>query len=62
MALLEAVAGNVTVLIPGHGSVGDADDPRLTTGPHKEWLPDIHDWQARQITEKSMNGKTTAQG
>ncbi len=80
--LLEAVADDAKVFIPGHGSVGDADelrtrikldrayvqalrdgggsdDPRLTTGPNKEWLPDVHGWQARQIAEKDKHNKTS---
>lgn len=73
--LLESVADDVKVFIPGHGSVGDAeqfrarikqdrayvqalrngggaDDPRLTEGPNKEWLPGVHGWQVQQITQK----------
>jgi glyoxylase-like metal-dependent hydrolase (beta-lactamase superfamily II) len=75
LELLEGVADSATVVIPGHGSVGGAnqlrarfkqdrayvqalrdgvssDDPRLTTGPNKEWLPGVHTWQAQQIAKK----------
>jgi glyoxylase-like metal-dependent hydrolase (beta-lactamase superfamily II) len=33
-------------------SGGGSDDSRLTTGPNKEWLPDVHNWQAQQISQK----------
>lgn len=29
-----------------------SDDPRLTTGPNKDWLPDVHNWQVQQLAEK----------
>lgn len=76
--LFEGIADDVKVFIPGHGSVGDAeqlrarikqdreyvqalrkgggsDDSRLTTGPNKDWLPGVHDWQVRQIAAKMTN-------
>ncbi len=28
---------------------GGSDDARLTTGPHKDWLPGVHNWQVQQI-------------
>jgi glyoxylase-like metal-dependent hydrolase (beta-lactamase superfamily II) len=28
------------------------DDPRLTEGPNKEWLPGVHGWQAQQLAQK----------
>lgn len=31
---------------------GGSDDPRLTAGPNKEWLPDVHKWQVQQISQK----------
>jgi glyoxylase-like metal-dependent hydrolase (beta-lactamase superfamily II) len=32
---------------------GDASkDPRLTEGPHKEWLPGVYQWQVQQLTKK----------
>ncbi|MGH7665747.1 MAG: MBL fold metallo-hydrolase [Candidatus Dormibacteria bacterium] len=72
LKLLEGVADDVEVLIPGHGSVGGADelharakqdrayvqalrdgrgsdDPRLTEGPNRGWLPGVHRWQLQQI-------------
>jgi glyoxylase-like metal-dependent hydrolase (beta-lactamase superfamily II) len=71
LELLESVADDVNVVIPGHGSVGGADevrtrikqdrayvqalrgggsdDPRLLTGPNKDWLPGVHSWQLRQL-------------
>jgi glyoxylase-like metal-dependent hydrolase (beta-lactamase superfamily II) len=75
LELLEDASADVEVFIPGHGSVGDADelrarirldrayvralrlggesdDPRLTEGPNKEWLPGVHGWQAQQTAEK----------
>lgn len=81
LELLEGTADDVKVFVPGHGSVGDADqlrarikqdrayvqalrdgggsdDPRLTTGPNKEWLPGVHNWQAQQIVEKTGHNKT----
>jgi glyoxylase-like metal-dependent hydrolase (beta-lactamase superfamily II) len=30
---------------------GGSDDPRLTTGPNKEWLPDVHNWQAQRVAK-----------
>jgi glyoxylase-like metal-dependent hydrolase (beta-lactamase superfamily II) len=69
--LLEGVADDVKVFIPGHGSVGNThelhtrikldrayvqalrdggpDDPRLTAGPNKDWLPGVHKWQLQQL-------------
>lgn len=73
--LLEGVAGDVAVMIPGHGSIcgadqfrarikldrayvqalrtgGSSDDPRLTKGPNKEWLPGVYEWQVQQLAKK----------
>jgi glyoxylase-like metal-dependent hydrolase (beta-lactamase superfamily II) len=82
LQLLEGVADDVTVFIPGHGSVGDADqirarikqdraytqalhhgggsdDPRLSTPLNKDWLPGVHGWQLRQISEtRERDGKS----
>jgi glyoxylase-like metal-dependent hydrolase (beta-lactamase superfamily II) len=33
------------------------DDPRLTVGPNKDWLPDVHGWQAQQIAQKREPGQ-----
>jgi glyoxylase-like metal-dependent hydrolase (beta-lactamase superfamily II) len=75
LELLEGVAADASVVIPGHGSVGAADqlrarikqdrayvqalrdgggsdDPRLTTGPNKDWLPGVHTWQSQQVIQK----------
>jgi glyoxylase-like metal-dependent hydrolase (beta-lactamase superfamily II) len=75
LQLIENIADDVKVFIPGHGSVGDndelrarikldrayvqslhsgggTDDPRLTDGPNKDWLPGVHNWQAQQIAKK----------
>jgi glyoxylase-like metal-dependent hydrolase (beta-lactamase superfamily II) len=30
----------------------DVDDPRLTTGPNKGWLPGVHRWQAQQLLRR----------
>jgi glyoxylase-like metal-dependent hydrolase (beta-lactamase superfamily II) len=72
---LEGVVDDVKLFIPGHGSVGDANqmrarikqdcmyvqalrdgggsnDPRLTKGPNKEWLPSVHGWQVQQLAKK----------
>jgi glyoxylase-like metal-dependent hydrolase (beta-lactamase superfamily II) len=81
---LEAVAGGVTAVIPGHGSVGTGDevhkrieldvayvqallegripeDPRV--GPSatygKDWLPGMHEWQAKQLIEKRAANPTS---
>ncbi|CCH27459.1 MBL fold metallo-hydrolase [Actinosynnema sp. NPDC047251] len=77
LRLLDGVAADVEVVIPGHGSVGGAgevraridqdlayvlalrdgrtpDDPRI--GPlatfGRDWLPDVCEWQLRQLAEK----------
>jgi glyoxylase-like metal-dependent hydrolase (beta-lactamase superfamily II) len=73
--LFAGLADDVKIFIPGHGSVGDADelrarikldrayvealrggggsdDPRLTTGPQKDLLASVHEWQVRQIAQK----------
>lgn len=75
LELLEDVSDDVKVFIPGHGSVGNADelrarikldrayvqalrdgggseDPRLSAGPNKDWLPGVHNWQSQQVVEK----------
>jgi glyoxylase-like metal-dependent hydrolase (beta-lactamase superfamily II) len=76
LRLLEGVAGDVDVVIPGHGSVGGADqvpariaqdrayiqalrdadvpdDPRLGPSAYgKDFLPDVHEWQLQQLTQK----------
>jgi glyoxylase-like metal-dependent hydrolase (beta-lactamase superfamily II) len=80
--LLEGVADDVKVFIPGHGSVGNtdqlrarikqdrayaqalldgggSDDPRLTEGPNKEWLPGVHGWQLQQIAKKGKHHRTS---
>jgi glyoxylase-like metal-dependent hydrolase (beta-lactamase superfamily II) len=31
---------------------GGSDDPRLTTGPNKDWLPGVHEWQVKQLVKK----------
>jgi glyoxylase-like metal-dependent hydrolase (beta-lactamase superfamily II) len=31
---------------------GGSDDPRLTTGPQKELLASVHEWQVKQIAKK----------
>jgi glyoxylase-like metal-dependent hydrolase (beta-lactamase superfamily II) len=31
---------------------GGSDDPRLTAGPNKDWLPGVHNWQSQQIAKK----------
>lgn len=31
---------------------GGSDDPRLTSGPNKDWLPGVHEWQSKQISRK----------
>ncbi|WP_232662764.1 MBL fold metallo-hydrolase [Pseudonocardia sp. TRM90224] len=81
LRLLEAVADDVAVLVPGHGSVCGADemrarieldrayvealrdgrtpdDPRI--GPSatygKDWLPAVHEWQAKQLAPKGEHG------
>ena len=78
LEVLESVAGDVDFVVPGHGSVGGADelraridldrayvlavrdgggadDPRI--GPDatygNEWLPDVHSWQAQQLSQKA---------
>jgi glyoxylase-like metal-dependent hydrolase (beta-lactamase superfamily II) len=74
--VLEGLAGEVKFVVPGHGSVGvaddlsvrikqdrayvqalqgggGADDPRLTTGPQKELLASVHEWQTQQIAQKN---------
>jgi len=76
LELLEGVANNVKVFIPGHGSLGNedelrarikldrtyvkslrngdgSDDPRLTEGPNKEWLPGVYKWQVHQLKKSS---------
>ena len=81
LQLFEDVADDVKVFVPGHGSVGDADelrarikqdrvymqalrdggssdDPRLSAGPNKEWLPDVHKWQSEQIVQKRNHDRT----
>jgi glyoxylase-like metal-dependent hydrolase (beta-lactamase superfamily II) len=78
LQLFEDLANGIGVVVPGHGSVGDAaqfgerieldrayvralrdgggsDDPRLTTGPHKQWLPGVHEWQLSQIMKASRD-------
>ncbi len=75
LQLFEDVAVDVKVFVPGHGSVGDANqlrtrieqdrayvqalrdgggsnDPRLTTGPNKDLLASVHEWQIQQIAQK----------
>jgi glyoxylase-like metal-dependent hydrolase (beta-lactamase superfamily II) len=83
LQLLEGVADDVKVFIPGHGSVGDADqvrtrtkqdrayvqalrdgggadDPRLTAGPNKDWLPGVHGWQLQQLAQKREHDEKPA--
>jgi glyoxylase-like metal-dependent hydrolase (beta-lactamase superfamily II) len=31
---------------------GGSDDPRLTTGPHKDLLASVHGWQLQQVAKK----------
>jgi glyoxylase-like metal-dependent hydrolase (beta-lactamase superfamily II) len=75
LELFEGLADEVKFFVPGHGSIGDADelrkrikqdrtyvkalrdgggadDPRLTKGPNKEWLPGVHGWQQQTIAKK----------
>jgi len=75
LELLEGVASDVTIFVPGHGSVGDAGelrirvkqdrayvqalgdgsdthDSRLTEGPQKDLLANVHAWQTQQIAAK----------
>lgn len=81
---LQAVASDVTAVIPGHGAVGVGDevrarieldltyvqsllegripeDPRV--GPSatfgKDWLPGMHEWQAKQLIEKRADKPTS---
>jgi glyoxylase-like metal-dependent hydrolase (beta-lactamase superfamily II) len=79
LRLLDGVATDVGVLIPGHGTVARADelrarieqdrayvyalrggrdpaDQRLSTGPNKDWLPGVHEWQ-RQHFAKGTEGE-----
>jgi glyoxylase-like metal-dependent hydrolase (beta-lactamase superfamily II) len=28
---------------------GGSDDPRLSAGPNKDWLPGVHEWQVQQV-------------
>jgi glyoxylase-like metal-dependent hydrolase (beta-lactamase superfamily II) len=30
----------------------DVADPRLSTGPNKDWLPGVHKWQAQQLLQR----------
>jgi glyoxylase-like metal-dependent hydrolase (beta-lactamase superfamily II) len=76
LRLLDGVANDVEVFVPGHGTVGGADelrarieldrayvqalrdgggraDSRLNpSATHGEWLPDVHDWQVQQVTQR----------
>ncbi len=37
---------------------GGSDDPRLSTGVNKDWLPGVHGWQVQQIAKKrEQDGK-----
>jgi glyoxylase-like metal-dependent hydrolase (beta-lactamase superfamily II) len=81
LQVFERIAGEVDVLIPGHGSVGGAadlrdrieldrayvetlrdggvfDDPRVGPSAPLEWLPEVHDWQVRRITEGTGGADT----
>jgi glyoxylase-like metal-dependent hydrolase (beta-lactamase superfamily II) len=83
LRLLEGVAGDIEVVIPGHGSIGGAhevharieldrtyvnavrddetvSDPRLDpTAYGKDFLPDVHEWQVRQLTRGSEQWPST---
>ena len=76
LKLFEDIMSGISVMIPGHGSVGNrsdmqerialdrvyvqalhdgtdiSDDPRLSRGPNKDWLPGVYQWQAQQMSEK----------
>ncbi len=77
LRLFDGVADDVEVVIPGHGSVGDArqlrarieldrsyvealrdggvpDDPRVGPAAPLEWLPDVHDWQVKRLTDRAL--------
>lgn len=74
--LFDSVADGVAVVVPGHGSVGradelrariaqdrayvqalrggrDPDDERVGPSAPLYWLPEVHEWQAQRIAEKS---------
>lgn len=80
LLILKAASDDVTIVIPGHGSVGEGDqvqarieldlayvdtildgripeDPRV--GPSAtfgtDWLPQMHQWQAKQLIDKIKN-------
>ena len=68
LRLLESVADDVVAVIPGHGSVGGAeqyrayvvalrdggvpDDPRVGPSAPLDWLPDVHRWQLQQLARR----------
>ncbi len=72
LRLLESVADDVDVLIPGHGIELDRayvhalrdrhapDDPRI--GPSatfgKDWLPSVYEWQLQQLAKKREHDGT----
>jgi len=43
LRLLEAVAGDVAVVVPGHGSVGDADQVRARVGQDRAYVEALRD-------------------